>query len=103
MYEWQLAEKAGLDRITIVNILDGANRITERTAGPIALATGTTARFWLNAQEQYENDLRRGARDASWDVATGNAGIPPSCLPGGGECGQDTARITENTTGEHDA
>jgi addiction module HigA family antidote len=65
LYDTQLAERSGLTVMTVRNVLDGANRIDEPTAERLAAGTGTSAQFWLNAQAQYDADIRRGAKDVS--------------------------------------
>jgi HTH-type transcriptional regulator / antitoxin HigA len=65
LYDTQLAERSGLTIMTVRNVLDGANRIDEATAERLAAGTGTSAQFWLNAQAQYDADIRRGAKDVS--------------------------------------
>lgn len=61
----QLAVGSGLHYPVVLAVLGGTARIDENIAWAIALATGTSAATWLNAQANYDADLERGARDVS--------------------------------------
>lgn len=58
-------ESAGLDRAAVAALVAGTVRVDLAIAEKIGAALGTTARMWLNAQEMYDADIARGAKDVS--------------------------------------
>ncbi len=50
----QLAEKMGVDRMRVSEIIRGERAITADTALRLAAVFGTTARFWLGLQNDHD-------------------------------------------------
>jgi addiction module HigA family antidote len=52
--QYNLAKAIGVPQTRIAEIVQGKRRITPDTALRLAVAFGTTARFWLNLQDDYD-------------------------------------------------
>ena len=52
--QYCLAQKIGVDQGRISEIIKGKRRITVETALRLSKFFGTTARFWLNLQNDYD-------------------------------------------------
>jgi antitoxin HigA-1 len=50
----ELAEKMGVDRMRVSEIIRGERAITADTALRLAAVSGTTPRFWLGLQSDYD-------------------------------------------------
>lgn len=57
----------GLTEEIIEDLVHGRRTVNEPIAEGLAIGLGPSARFWLDAQKQYEADLARGAKDARGD------------------------------------
>jgi addiction module HigA family antidote len=64
---YRLAKSLGVPQTRIAGILRGRRSITPDTALRLAAFFGTTARFWLNLQADY--DLEETSRSLADDLA----------------------------------
>jgi addiction module HigA family antidote len=67
MTPYRLAKGLRVSQTRIGDILDGKRAITADTAMRLEAFFGTSARFWMNLQVQY--DLEMAARSADPDIA----------------------------------
>src|SRR5581483_6254686 len=57
--QYALARKIGVDQGRISEIIKGRRRLTPETALRLAAFFGTTPRFWLNLQDEYDLEEAR--------------------------------------------
>lgn len=59
------ARACRIDLADFEDVLNGTMAVDDTIAGKIAIGTGTSARFWLNAERMYRDALAAGKRDVS--------------------------------------
>jgi len=69
MTQIDLADRVGLSRKTINQIIQGVASITAETAVKLETALGTPAAFWLNLDANYQEFLARKAQQVSFQDA----------------------------------
>lgn len=67
MTQVDLAQRIGMSRKHVKQILDGAAPITPETALKLERALGIPARFWNNREQQYRDFLARKAEEEELD------------------------------------
>ncbi len=66
MTQMDLADRVGLSRKTVNQIIQGVAPITAETAVKLELALGTPAAFWLNLDANYQEFLARKAQETQF-------------------------------------
>lgn len=60
------AEKIGLDKLTLVELLNGKLILSSEIANSLDKALGIPASFWLSLQSAYEEDLNQSQNKGSF-------------------------------------
>ena len=68
MTQVELAERVGLSRKTVNQIIQGIAPITAETAVKLETALGTPAAFWLNLDANYQEFLARKAQQEQFEA-----------------------------------